>query len=293
MVFSGQIGQTFYAQEMAIAIPGMYIGMGQYFAMPYLNNASGAQAVYTITPPATVDASTTYSVTIDGVTVSFTSGASTTTAQLGAGLYAAIRTDAQAYRLVDASLNSGTGVITLTSRMYNTSHTITSPTNATTTNDLTIANTVTAGTSSTIPYGRFVGYTSSEAVGDSRYTSTTQPRAAKLINSTSGFTVAGVTMKTFLEKFDRGPDAEVGYPFQATMSVLEDCVGIQGIWVSCVETDIDTSDSVYVAVDSGNEGKVTSSSSGTINLSTRARFITTAQTAPDGSPMVGVYLRRF
>lgn len=287
MVYSGQIGQTYYAAEMAIALPGMYIGMGQYHAMPYLNTASGVQAVYTITPPATVDASATYSIKIDNVTVSVSSGASTTTAQLGQLLFNAIRANGEAFRLVDASLNAGTGVITLTSRMFNVAHTITAPTNGTTTNDLTIATVTSPGTSTVIPYGRFVGRTASEAVD-----TITGISPAKLIDSTSGFTVAGVTMKTFLEKIGRGQDAVSGYPFQSTMSVLTDCVGIQGIWTECVEDNIIIGDTLYVATTGDNKGKATKTSTSAIDLSSRGRFITGAQAAPDGTPMVGVYLKR-
>lgn len=286
MVFTGQIGQTVYNEEFAIAIPGQIIGMGQYHAMPYLNTASGVRPVYTVTPPNTVDANTTYSLLIDGTLISFTTGGSTTTVQLGQGLYAAIRASGVAFRKVDASVNGSTGVVTLTGRYFNVAVPITSPTNASTTNDLTIATSTAPGTSTEIPFGRFVGRTSAETVDDYGIS------AAKLINSNSGFTVLGVTLKSYEVKNAIGPTAQIAYPFQTTMSVLQDCVAIQGVWVECVETNIAIGDTCYVAVGSGNEGKASRTSSGNIDLSARASFITPTKTAPDGRLMVGVYLKR-
>lgn len=288
MSFQGQVGQQFYAQEMGIALPGQIIGMGQYMAMPYFNNATAVKAVYTVTPPATPDATTTYSLTFDGTnTVSFTTGASTTTAQLGAGLHAAIVADAEVFRKVTASVNATTGVITLTSVLFNTAIVITSPTNATTTGDLTIATTTQPGTSLEIPFGRFVSRTSADTV-DPVYGYS----PARLPTATSGHTILGVTLNAFVEKNAIGPNAKALYQFQRTMSVLQDCVAIRGVWVEAVDTNITTADTLYISVAAGNEGKVTRSSSGTIDLSARASFITSSQVSPTGVPMVGVYLRR-
>ncbi|HEY9643069.1 MAG TPA: hypothetical protein V6C57_21450 [Coleofasciculaceae cyanobacterium] len=287
MVFSGEIGQQVYNQELAIAIPGQIIGMGPYMANPFVNTAGATLATYTITPPATVDASTAYSLSFDGIVVSFTSGGSTTTAQLGQGLLNAIRANPLVNRKADFTLNAGTGVITAIARFYNTAIAITSPSNATTTNDLTIANTVAIGTTSVVPYGRFVGRTTEVPDPISGLSE------AKLINSTSGFTVLGVTMKAFAEKIGRGPTAVVGYAPQTTMNVLQDTVGIKGIWVECVETSIVETDSVYIAVGAGNEGKASKTSSGNIDLTARARFITGTQIDPTGKTIVGVSLRPF
>lgn len=286
MVFTGQVGQLVYNEEMSIAVPGMIIGMGQYMANPYSNISSGVRPVYTITPPGTPDATTVYSVSIDGIVVSFTTGASTTTAQLGAGLHAAIRANAQVFRRVDSSLNAGTGVVTLTGRFFNVAVAITSPSNAATTGDLTIATTTNPGTSTEIPFGRFVGRTSADTVDPNGISS------ARLINSASGFTVLGVTMKSYEEKNQIGPDAQTNYPFQSVMNVLQDCVGIQGIWVECVDANIVTTDTCCIAVGTGNEGRATRVTSGNIDISARASFITSTQVAPNGRLMVGVYLRR-
>jgi len=287
MVFSGEIGQASYRQDMAIAIPGMYFGMGPYFASPYMNLGALTPATYTITPPATVDASTVHSLTIDGTTVTFTSGASTTTAQLGLGLFNAIRQDPQVFRKVDASIVSATGVITLTARVLNTLLTITSPSNTTTTNDLTIANTIGTGTASYIPYGRFVGRQASDSVDPISGLSN-----AKLINSATGFTVLGVTMKAFMEKSAIGSLGVSGYPVQSVMNVMEDVVGIKGIWVECVEPDILRTDTAYIAVATGNEGKISKTSSGNLDITARVKFVTDAQLDYNGKSIVGVSIKR-
>lgn len=286
-MFSGQIGQQVYAQEMAIALPGMYIGMGPYYANPYVNLGALTQATYTITPPATVDTNTTYSLSIDGLTASFTTGGATTTVQLGQGLFNAIRANGELFRKADASFNSSSGVVTLAARFYNTLLTITSPSNSTTTNDLTIANTVGVGSATDIPYGRFVGRQSTDSVDPISGLSN-----AKLISSNSGFTLLGITMKSFHEKNVVGPTARSGYPVQSVMSVLEDVVGIKGIWVECVETDIVATDSVYVAVGTGNEGKASKTSSGNVDATARCKFVTAAQLDPNGKSIVGVSIKR-
>jgi len=287
MVFSGQTGQLAYKQEMAIAVPGMYFGMGPYFASPYMNLGALTPATYTITPPGTVDANTTYSLTIDGLTVSFTTGGSTTTAQLGLGLFNAIRQDPQTFRKVDATIVGATGVITLVSRVLNMLLVITSPSNATTTNDLTIANTIGIGTAGYIPYGRFVGRQSVDTVDPISGLSN-----AKLINSASGFTLLGVTMKAFMEKSAIGALGVSGYPVQSVMNVLEDVVGIKGIWVECVEPDIVRGDTAYVAVATGNEGKASKTSTSNLDVSARVKFVTDAQLDPNGKPIVGVSIKR-
>lgn len=283
MVYSGQVGQTSYPFYMQTAVPGTIMGMGPYRALPYLHTASAVQGVYTIAAPSSVDATTTYSVTIDGITVSVTSGGSTTQAQLGTLLYNALRQNAQVYRLADISDN-GSGTVTLTARKYNTALTITSPTNASTTNDLTIATSTSPGTAaSIIPYGRFVGTLSSYSVDPISGVS-----PAALISHASNFTVRGITMKSFHEKNAIGPDAAVGYPEQSVMSVLSSCVGIQGIWVECVESTITPASSCYIAISGSNAGKATSTSSSNADISAKAKFITNAVQYRD-TYIVGVY----
>ena len=108
-------GQTNFSRYMPVALPGMLSGIGTNQIFPHTNTLSALDTV-TVTPPDTVDNSTLYKLTINGTTISFTTDSSATTAELGAGLYAAIRVDPIVYGLVDAALNTGTGVITLTAR---------------------------------------------------------------------------------------------------------------------------------------------------------------------------------
>lgn len=278
MVYSGQIGQQTYNYYMPLGLPGIYEGMGQYRAQTYINGASGTQPTYTITPPATVDANTAYKVTVDGVQVTATSGGATTTAQLGTLLYNALRQEGLVYRKADITVNTSTGVITLVSRTINQTLAI-AVNSAETTNDLTVANTVAAGTAVTIPHGRFVGRLASYGKDPISGLSN-----AALVNHATNFTsgggqILGVVMKNFVEKTSRGPLAVAEIPFGGMMDVMNSVGTLKGIWVESVESDIVMTDTLYVAVGAGNEGKVSKTSSGNIDLSAKGRFVSDAVTA--------------
>jgi len=282
------MGQQTFRRDLPVGMPGTIEGMGNYRSLPYQNTATSKQAVYTITPPGTVDASTGYQVTIDGTTVTATTGGSTTTAQLGALIYSAIRANGIIYRKLDAALNVSTGVVTLTARTYNTPLTITTN-SAVTTNDLTVANTVAVGTDVRIPFGRFVGRLSSYTVDPA-----TGLSPAALISHATNYEMLGVTLKQIYEKDSIGPKAQASYPPQATLEVLSGCSEIKGIWVEAVDADIDMrSHSVYIAVSAGNEGKVTRVSSGAMDISTKARYESNSIIATNsGVPLVLVYFNK-
>lgn len=288
-MFTGNAGQTSYKRYMDHALPGVIEGMGPYRGLPYSNSQGGAQAVYTITPPATVDPNTTYRLNIGTVPIKFTTGAGTTAAQLGAGLHGQIRTNPEAYRLVDTELNASTGVITATVRFVNMPLSIV-PLSSETTNDLVVANTIPPGTSGiVIPFGRFVGrkanYEVNPVTGDS---------PATLIDSAAafdagGYEVLGITMKTFTEKVGRFEATQSGYKYMQVMNVLDHCGTIEGIWTEAVEPDIKRTDPVYISITDGS--KVTKNPSGNLSLGSRAKFQSDCiQSA--GYNMVLVYFNR-
>lgn len=286
MVYSGLMGQTSFSRVMPVGMPGTLEGMAPARVMPYMNQASARQAVYTVTPPATVDASATYSLAIDGVTVSVSSGGSPTTASLGALLYNALRAEPLVFRKFEIALNAGSGVVTLTHRFYNIAATITSPSNASTTNDLVIANTVAVGTDVRIPFGRFVGRLSSYTVDADGVSN------AALIDHASNYTVLGVTMKQVYEKDKVGPDAAASYPSGVTMNVCQSVGTNKGIWVECVEPDIIQTDTLYIEitgsnpVTGSNAGMVTKTSSGKASVPAGTKALSRAQVSYLGTSVI-------
>lgn len=268
-------GQTNFESYMPPAMPGMINGMGTFVALPFVNNIN-ALDTWTLTPPATVSSSTEYKVTASGVTIALTTDASATPAELMAGLYAAARSDAQFWSNVDIALDSGTNVITLTGRGVGQKLAVTST--PTGTNPIVVANSVVASSGDAIPFGRFVGRKAGYFADPLDNAGPVALMAA--INNASDYTVLGVTMASnVVEKTGRFAEAKSGYPVGSWMDVMVDTGTIKGIWVECVEPDIAPTDSAYIAIAPGNEGKLTKSSSGTVNVSTKVKILNNAQQA--------------
>ncbi|PHK00173.1 hypothetical protein VF04_04520 [Nostoc linckia z7] len=256
---------------MPPALPGMLSGFGSCTILPHINSVAAFDTV-TITPPATVDNSKEYKVIVNGRTVSFTTDANATTAELGAGLYAAIQQDPVVYGLVDVALNTGTSVITLTARTVDLPLTV-ATNSADTTNDIAIAKTVSTSSNAIIPFGRFVGrkstYTRDTLEGVSQ---------ATLIDATSGYEVLGVTLSSqATQKVGRFSAAKDGYAFDTVMNVLKNIGTYKGVWVESVDADLAIGDTPYIAVASGNEGKITKTSSGNLAAGSNIKIISAAQ----------------
>lgn len=130
-----------------------------------VNQSPQAKQVDTITVPASPDASTAYKVTVDGVTATFTTDASATQAELGAGLEAAINAKPGIRAKCVASYSGGT--LTLTGTWPGVSFT-SSVNSSETTQDLGTPSTSTAAASaSAIEFGRVLasdGYATDEGV---------------------------------------------------------------------------------------------------------------------------------
>lgn len=128
------------------------------------NERSQAAQVTTMTVPASPDNSTLYSVTVDGVTASFTTDASATQAELGAGLVSAINAKAGIRRVCAASYSGGT--LTLTGGWPGGSFVV-SNNAADTTNDLgTVTTATSAASASRVYFGRVLasdGFVTDEA----------------------------------------------------------------------------------------------------------------------------------
>jgi hypothetical protein len=281
---AGAIGQNSYSRDIPAALPGMRDGTGEVQSLVFLNNAGMTAPTYTITPPATVDTSAAYTISVNGLIKTVTTDASPTTAELGSLLFSALVRDPLIGRLANITLNTSTGVITLVSTTLNEAIALSQTNAGTTTNDLTIANTVAVGTGSNIPVGRAVGTLASylpDRNGD---------LPASLINHATNFTFRGFTELRVLERVDNSNSAIAAYKPGQTMSVLTDCGVSRGIWVECVESDIAMTDSCYIAVGAGNEGKVSKTSSSNMNVSTKIKFTSAAVTA-NGLNVVRVHYR--
>lgn len=283
-------GQTNFSRDVPVGMPGTIEGFAPYAApLACINGVGGVAPAYTITPPAIIDASTEYSITIDGITVRFTTPSTgATTLSLGTALYAALRAEAQVFRKADFSLNATSGVITATSRLLNVPLAITAPSNAATTNDLTIAQTVNAGVETRIPFGRFVGRKSTYS-----YDSISKAAHASLIDAATGYEVLGITMKQVLEKDRIGPGAQASYPFMSVMNVIADVGTNVGFWTEVVDLNINpSSDLLYIATSGSNAGKATNQSSGNVDFSAKARFVSATQVGVNGIQLALVYIRR-
>lgn len=273
-------GQSNYSRYMSPALAGMMSGIGSAIIIPALNNYATYDTV-TITPPATVDNSAIYTVTIAAIgggqknlSDSFTTDASATTAELGTGLYNAMITDPEFYSVVNVSLNTGTSVITLTARSVGTVLTVTSNSSATT-NDLTITKTVTGAANAIIPFGRFVGRQTAyyqdplEGVG-----------AMTLVDHASNYSNYGVTiLSQATEQVGTFQNAQDGYAFGRTMEVLKNSGTYKGIWIETVESDLVIGDTARIQITAGNQGKLTKSTSGTANVSSNVTILSATQQA--------------
>jgi len=130
-----------------------------------VNAAGQAAQVTTIAVPASVDNSTAYSVILDGVTATYTSDASATQAELGAGLVAALAAEPGARGQMTAAYSGGT--LTLTGTYAGVAHTV-SVSGGTGSNILgTPSTTTSASMGTSVPFGVAVqsqGYVSGTSV---------------------------------------------------------------------------------------------------------------------------------
>jgi len=253
--------QKNYSLTYTKAIPGQLEGFGSPAVRTLKNSALDVLWSNTIGIPATVDNSTVYSVTFVGgavtsaITASFTSGGSATQAALGAGLLAAIRAS-NIYRYAIPTLASNT--ITLQARSAAVNYTIASPTNAATTNDLTIGSQTAFAQSTDIDFGRFVVRSTSGTID--------APNEARLPLTASNISVAGVTLapRAAVEKNAIGPTAKSLYYKNEAMDVVVRTNDAIGVWVEC-ENNIVSNTALYIdCTTSGAYGRLTATT--TTNL---------------------------
>lgn len=291
-------GQRSYVASMDVATPGLLTGYGDSeIVMPYINSVGATADVWTVACPATVDNSAVYSLTfnpdiatfMESVTVSYTTPGSATQADLSLGLFNALRAEGRIGGLISVSRNASTHVLTITATMQGTPLVLTSASNATTTNDLTLTNTTVASTTKTsIPFGRFVGRKS-----DFKNNQACLPDSAAAFSS-SGYDLLGVTRQSRGQENIGIFDAAITeYPWMTVMDIVQDTVDRQGIWVEHVAGESITINdkSLYVNVSGSNKGKLTKSSSSTIDVSSRV-IVVRDSVVSEGKSLVLVRLAR-
>lgn len=281
------MSQTQYAQKFPIAFPGSIDGLGTPRIVTRANSALDSEQVYTIAIPATVDDDETYTVALTGpgitspIEASFETSASATTAELSAGLLAAI----QGSNIVDffAPTLTAANQITLTALTVGISYTLTSPTNAATTNDLTIAEAVAPTLSVPIPFGAFVGR--STAVPADGFSEARLPSAA------ANFQITGVTVSTHAnQQVEIAANDPVYFPGDA-MDVLTDSTSTEGVWVKCDDATIAPGDTVFVDVSASNRGGLTKTSTNNIALPAGCALQSEATLDFNQQPIVKVRVR--
>lgn len=265
--------QKTYTQYFDISRAGFLSGLGEPRVRAYKNSADTKADYYTFAIPASPVAATLYSIT-DGAgrTAAYTTTASPTQAALGQGLLDAIR-QSDMYDFETASLAAN--VLTVTSRSAIDPLVLTTVTLA--------AGTAfnTGVTPIAIPFGTFVARRSTDLADEVR---------VPTLNSDK---IMGVAMSTYaIEKDAKGTMAKVAYQPNEAMDILDRCNDIDGIWVSCVEPDLNLADTLYVGVTGTAAGLLTRSASGTILLA-NASLVKGTVVNSDGTRMALLSLNFF
>ena len=257
---------------MPPALPGMVNGEGTFQCYPYVNNV-GMLEQWSLTLPTTPTSSATYKFGVNGYAIAVTTDADATQTELATLLLSAIRADAQLFSEIEVDVD-GSNNFTIWARQIGKTLAVTINPSGEVAAPLVVSKTQSTVVGGVIPFGRFVGRKSTyfrdplDGYG-----------SASLINATSGFDILGVTLAAnYLQKVGRFQDAQEGYPFDTTMDVMNDTGSFKGVWIECVEPDIAIGDTPYIAVTSGNEGKLTKTSSGAIALGSSVSIRSGTQT---------------
>lgn len=260
-------GHVNFNRYMPVALPGMLSGMGAALVVPALNSV-GALDTVTLTPPVTIDNAAVYKVNVNGAEISFLTDANPTAQELGAGLYSAARLEPVFYSLVDVALDSGTGVLTLTSRSVGTTLTVTADGTGLT-NSIIVNKTVNTARNAIIPFGRFVG-----RKADYYLDQRENVGASTLIDHLTAYSVTGVTLSSqATQKVGLYDEAQDGYAFGRTMNVVRNTGTYRGVWVETVESNLVVGDTARISVANGHQGKLTKNATGTVNANSFAKIV--------------------
>ena len=268
--------QTDYSQRFDISRPGFLSGLGTPRVRAFRNTSANLASTWTLTPVdatainteylyAAVPVGQTYDPLVHIPARFVTAGSGVTQAGTLAGIVAAIRNSPiydLAYPVIVGSdvklVARSVGAISYT--LYTTTTT-------------TVVNTVVGGSSTPVPFGRYVARRSTDEAGEARLPTATTDK------------LVGVTLSTYAAEKDQvGPNAKTEYKPSEIMDVLDRCNTVEGIWIECVGT-VGINDTLYVSVSGADAGKITTVSSGTIAV-TAASLIEGTKVNSDGTRMV-------
>jgi len=257
--------QKNYTQYFDLSRAGFLSGLGEPRVRAYKNSADTKAGYYTFAIPASPVANTLYSISDAlGRTASYTTTATPLQADLGAGLLTAFR-KSTLYSVASASLSAN--VLTVTARSSITPLVLT-------TVALPAGTAFNAGLASVaIPFGVFVARRSTDLADEARLPTLNTDK------------LLGVAMSTYATEKDAiGTTAKVAYQPNEAMDIFDRCNDLDGIWVTCIEPDLNLTDTLYVSVTAPTAGCLTRNASGTIAL-TNSSLVKGSVVNSDGTPM--------
>lgn len=256
--------QKSYALNFDISRPGFLSGLGKPRVRAKRNSADIKTQVWNFAITSLAN-STLYSITLNGITASFTTDSSATNSELLNGIVAAIR-NSEIYDLAFPTIVGSAVRLTL--------RTPGATTLTATAVGFTVTSAVAGAEASPIPFGRFVARKTTDGADEARLPSADTDK------------LVGVTLSTYaIERDGIGQEATVAYYPGEMMDVLDRCNDLDGMWVEAVETDITVDDTLYVVVGGDDAGKVTKTASGNIEL-TYTGLVQGSVTNSDGTVMV-------
>lgn len=258
--------QKNYPQKFDISRAGFLSGLGVP-RVRALKNTADTKADYSVlTIPVSPVASTVYSVTdTAGNTATYTTDASPTQSELALGMLDALR-NSPIYDLATPKLVGN--VLTVTSRSEIDAFSLSG------TAAFSIAVFNFGAITPSVPFGVLVARRSTDADDEAR------------LPGLSTDKIVGVAMSTYaIEKTAIGQSAQVAYPANEAMDVLDRCNALDGIWVRCAESDLTISEPLFVKVGGVTAGYLTRSAAGNIAL-TSASLVKGTVTNSDNSLMV-------
>ena len=209
---------------------------------------------WTVTIPSTPVDNTKYIIALDDATASYTTGEGETQEQLRDGLIGQLRINPGVMSF--ASLDyTATTIILKTNRYFYSDRILNLDSNL-----LTVTETA-ATTASPISFGRMVAKTAVE----------TNPKFVKLPTSLTDVITGCSLMNQAKEAEGIGLDRMTHYRDKQTVDVVERTDN-SGIYIQSL-VDMTINDNIHVSIAPGSEGKITSSSTGTIDVSSIARVL--------------------
>ncbi|MEL6385458.1 MAG: hypothetical protein AAFQ89_23940 [Cyanobacteria bacterium J06626_18] len=280
------MSQTTYDQYHARAFAGQLDGIGDMGVRPMVNSALDAKNTWTVAVPGSPDDSADYSVQVSGgampsaITATYAADASSTQAEVAAGLLAALQaTDVAQYFAISEASNT----ITLQALTGNVAYTVTSPSNASTTADLTVTEAIAAAASTAIPDGRFI-VRSTSGTADTF-------QEGRLPTAASNISLAGVTTPPThaRERSAVGNTAKAEYAPNDVMDVVNRTPPGGGIWVKCDSAALTIDTTLYIDTQvTANRGGLTATSTDNLALPTTCKPIEGATTDQSGGYVIKV-----